>query len=418
MLKEKFENNPMDILLLDPDKNSLEGLNNLLTNRGFKTIATQEFRVAMELLIMNNPKVVITEIMKPGSEGIEILRALRRIRTDSVIIIHTNKVVKDSGYEKRFGLVFDFLHKPANQEILMDSVQKALEFYSIKLSKLNYNDNFDETIKEQLEWLIWKEQKSQGYKQAFGKSIIETIVHSIFQGMGVGSMIPLIDLLELGLKEEGEYSKVKTKIVKSLIKNAHPLRTIKEKLDYILKVFDKEFKREVVPGQAIKNYVLNSLEAVEKLREIKNHKVRVENLDFPFSIYSNVELLELSIRELLTNAFKYSTDNSTIYITKSSSQDTFSIIILNSILMMKRGITGVPPEFEYEIFEPFFKINHIYDERFYEEELGFGVGLSVIQTNINKIGGKVHVYEILDHVTSSEPQRKVAAELVFPIIKN
>lgn len=412
-----FENNSLDVLILEPDQKLANGICELYTKQGYKTLVTYEFRVAMELLIMNNPKVVVTEIMKPGSEGIEILRALRRIRTDSVIIIHTDKVIKDSGYEKRFGLVFEFLQKPVRDQVLIDTVKKAIEFYSVKLAKLNYIDNFDESVKQQLEWLLWKEQKSQSYKQAFGKSIIETIVHSIFQGMGVGSMIPLIDLLEIGVKEEGEYSKVKTKLIKSLIKNAHPLRTIKEKLDFILKVFDKEFTREVISGSDIKYYVLNALESVEPLREIKGHKVRVENLDFSQSIYSNIELLELSVRELLTNAFKYSPDNSTIYITKNVSLEGFSIVILNSILMMKRGVSGVPPEFEYEVFEPFFKINHIYDERFYEEELGFGVGLSVVQTNVNKVGGKIHIYEILDHVTSDEPQRKIAAELMFPIAK-
>ncbi|MBP9888476.1 MAG: sensor histidine kinase [Leptospiraceae bacterium] len=112
-------------------------------------------------------------------------------------------------------------------------------------------------------------------------------------------------------------------------------------------------------------------------------------------------------------AYKYSPDNSNIFIMKGYSADGLSILIMNSISKVTRGVRGIPSEFENEIFEPFFRINKIYDERFFLEELGFGIGLSVIQKGITSLDGNVFVYEVNDHVTSLEPEKKIVSELIL-----
>lgn len=88
-------------------------------------------------------------------------------------------------------------------------------------------------------------------------------------------------------------------------------------------------------------------------------------------------------------------------------------VLLNSISKVTRGVRGIPSEFESEIFEPFFRINKIYDERFYLEELGFGIRLSVIPKGITSLDGNVFVYEVNDHVTSLEPEKKIVSELIL-----
>lgn len=121
------------------------------------------------------------------------------------------------------------------------------------------------------------------------------------------------------------------------------------------------------------------------------------------------------MRELLTNAFKYSPEEAEIQISRFYSPTGLSIVVVNPAAKVSRGINGIPPELEYEIFEPFFKINHIYDERYYKEELGFGIGLSYLQSSITRLGGNIHVNEVLDHL-SIPPAKKIVAEIIFPFV--
>lgn len=157
---------------------------------------------AMESLIYYSPKVVITELIRSEERGVEFLWALRRIRSESIIIIHSDKTNVNEEYKKKLGLIFAFLKKPAEKDELILTIRRALEFYEFKKKSMNYSVGSEEKMKEQLEWLIWKEQRVLNSKSSFGKTIIETIVHSIFQGMGVGSLVSLIDLMEMTMKED------------------------------------------------------------------------------------------------------------------------------------------------------------------------------------------------------------------------
>jgi signal transduction histidine kinase len=408
----------MDILIIDEDQAVLFELKTFFTSKGYSVITASLFSRGLEYIILHNPKVVITEIIKNGSqEGIEVLRTLRRIKSGSVFIILTNKTQTDPSYIKSLGLIFEYIKKPAPLIHLLETIQKAIQFNK-ELTESFHSLTKDETfLKDQLEWLLWKEQRNANSKNLFGKVIIETIVHSIFQGMGVGGIVSLIELIEMSKKDEGDYTKIKTKQLNSLIKNVEPIKVIKEKLDNVVRIFDLQFEKEMIDGNGMNRIIHESVLSVEPLRIIKDHKIKIAPIEIKSKVVGNADLLSMAIRELLTNAFKYSSEKTELHISCFKHDDGVSFIIMNSILPVQNGITGIPPELEYEIFEPFFKINHNYDERFYREEIGFGIGLSVIKHSITKIGGDIHLREIMDHVTSATPTKKILAELILPYHK-
>ncbi|MEM7183442.1 MAG: ATP-binding protein [Spirochaetota bacterium] len=134
----------------------------------------------------------------------------------------------------------------------------------------------------------------------------------------------------------------------------------------------------------------------------------------PCTVVGNTDFLDLAFREVLVNACKYSPENSTINIYSYVRESYISILFMNSILQYTRGVSGVPMEMEHEVFEPFFRINNVYDERFLSEEFGLGLGLTIVRDGIHKLGGRIYLYEVNDNVTNDiSVQRKVITELIL-----
>jgi DNA-binding response OmpR family regulator len=403
----------LDVLYIDKDLHSLKTIKELIETEKMSFMGVTIKSQAMEIIIMKNPAVIIVDTQNIDL-GNDLFKALRKIGVESQVLIYTENVSEDISYKQQIGLVFALIKKSEGTNLLLNWTKKAIETYqkfhelSTKISSEN------EVYKKEIEWLIWKQRKEQNNKYSLGKTILETMTHSIFQGMGMGAAVSTIDLIDFSKKEEGDFFKVKKPLLQNLVKNTKPMKLIKERLDKMIEILDTQFEKELLPSNTVYSILSESIQNTESFRMIKNQTISLEEFPASKNLMSNAEFLGLAFRELLTNAYKYSPENSRIYITKGFFQGGISFLFINSISKVTKGIQGIPPELENEIFEPFFRINRIYDERFYQEELGFGTGLSVISRGLHSLGGKLFVYEGIDYVTSREPEKKVIAEMILP----
>ncbi len=412
MTKMEDYSESIDILIIDKNPTLLKNYKTLFEENKYKTITADNNSLAMEIVIMSNPEVIIIDIDSTGI-GNDLLRGLRKIGVESQIIVHSEKNTVDVEYKRQTGLIFTFIKKGEGFERLLSAVTNAKETYH-KIHSINDKiRKEDATYKRDLEWFIWQQRKNHNSKYSLGKTIIETLSHSIFQGMGMGAALSTIDLMEMSKKQDGDSYKIKANLMTSLVKNAEYMRLIKERLDNMIYLLDKEYEKERITAKRVMEIIKDSIAKTENFRKIKNQHIIHSSFTHEEDIYGNAELLGLSFRELLINAYKYSPDNSNIFIMKGFSSNGLSLLIMNSISKVTRGVRGIPSEYENEIFEPFFRINRIYDERFFLEELGFGVGLSVIQKGITALDGNIFVYEVNDHVTALDPEKKIVAELVL-----
>lgn len=409
--------NHRDLLIVDLDKNRLVVEKGIFENHNLSVETSNNLAEAMKLLYIHSPKVLILDIVSQEIDIINMVRMVTKVHENSVIILRTNYEGKQIDFITKNGLVFSKIPKDTRIETLLTEINAAIKYYNESQKKLNYSDLSKDWLKEELEWLLWKEERTQNSQSTYGRKIIETIVHSIFQGLGVGGLLTLVDIMEMERKDEGDFARVKARTLDSVIKNSESIRVIKEKLDKVIHVFDVTYEKETIEGKDLKNIIKTCIKDIEPFSSIKKHSIFLDKITAEHDFYGNKKLIELSIKELLTNAFKYSPEECTIYLSVMHTPDDITIVITNPILPTPGGVSGIPKELEHKIFEPFFKINNIYDDRFFEEDLGFGVGLAVVQKGITSLGGKVHVYETTDHVTEKKPVRKIIAELGFPKIK-
>ncbi|MCE9500341.1 MAG: response regulator, partial [Leptospira sp.] len=219
------------ILCIDPDQDVLDQLEKSLTLNSFQVITAKSPGEGMEMMVKFSPEVIITEIIFPELEGPQFLRVLRRINHSAAIIVHTRDTNFD--IDKQCGSCFEKIKKPVLLHELIAIVRKAFAF----TKNLNIVDELElessQRMKNQLEWLIWKERSKLTSKISLGKAMIHNIKHSISQGMGVGSLVTQIEMLDLGKKKDENCYKVAAGSFDFLIKASSEVRDWIDHLDRI-----------------------------------------------------------------------------------------------------------------------------------------------------------------------------------------
>ena len=403
------------ILCLDPDNTVLKHLAELFTANGFRVLTANDLGKALELALRERPAVVFTEIRFPDVDATSILQSFRRLDKDVVTIIYTEQEERRVSRDRRLDHVFEFVVKPASASKLIGHTKRALAFRREKMLLKRFVEESRERIKQQLEWLLWVEQQHVEDRKKFSKSIVDSIKHSITQGNGVGSLITYIEMLQIDKKphtEEGKYI-VSAAMIDGLMESSGTVRNWLDDMDGVARNLAKKYESEIMSSRQIDTVVKEVISSLDQFRTIKNHTITFDDIDFNKPIVTNSLVLQRATRELLTNAFKFSPENSTIKVGYNRTSNSLSILISNEISRLSGGIVGIPSDLENKIFEPFFRLNNVMDDRFNNEMYGMGTGLTIIQHAINQVSGRIYIYE--SHDPDANDKKTITSEMIFPI---
>lgn len=405
--------NQPTVLCLDPDQSVTDYLSGIISQRGFNVITAHNLGEALELMVRHHPQIIISELQFTDTDGLTVLRSMRKIDNNPVFIVHTSSS-KDSKIS--LGMIFEYIQKPVQENELIIHLENAMTYLKKKKGFINFGSSIEGKLNQQLEWLIWKERQKLSQKVRVSQSIINSINHSIRQGLGVGSIITQAEMISLDSKlENGRYS-VSKGVMDLLFLSAKTIRAWIKHLDDLSEVFDEKYEMEVLEPDELKQIILGVVQSLNAVKDIKNHTVITENIDFPRALLSNKKVLRMALTEIMINAFQFSPENTFVHLSKYKTENSYSIILLNDILPMEGAVSGVPEEYEQEIFEPFVKLNNIYDERYQDRSFGLGVGLSVIQNALIQTGGQIYLHEVQDHSNAKDfTKRRVLTEINLPI---
>ncbi len=120
------------ILVVDDDAVSLGVLDDLLTMNGFRVMMAEEGRQAMEIFSASRPDLVITDIRMPNMDGLEVLREVRKLDDIVPVVLVTGHGDLENALRALRRGAYDFLLKPINPEILINTVQKGLDHYRLR----------------------------------------------------------------------------------------------------------------------------------------------------------------------------------------------------------------------------------------------------------------------------------------------
>src|SRR5579859_7730508 len=115
------------VLVVDDDQANLESVARIVEREGLATLTAPSGQEALELLRRPEVCVVITDLMMPGMDGQELLKAARAIRPDVEVVLMTAYGTVETAVAAMKDGAYDFITKPLKRHSLVKVVEKALE---------------------------------------------------------------------------------------------------------------------------------------------------------------------------------------------------------------------------------------------------------------------------------------------------
>ena len=120
------------LLLVDDEARFVETLSKRLTARGFDVEGALGGPQALELLEARPFDVVLLDVWMPGMDGLEVLKAIRRLHPSvKVILVSGNASINAAIEGMRLGAV-DYLLKPVEIDDILVKVEDAFEKKTIE----------------------------------------------------------------------------------------------------------------------------------------------------------------------------------------------------------------------------------------------------------------------------------------------
>jgi two-component system, NtrC family, response regulator HydG len=122
---------PTTILVVDDDRANLDSVARIFQREGLETLTASNGTEALELLRRPEVSVMVTDLMMPGMDGQELLKASRTIRPDVEVVLMTAYGTVETAVAAMKDGAYDFITKPLKRHSLVKSVQKALERHEL-----------------------------------------------------------------------------------------------------------------------------------------------------------------------------------------------------------------------------------------------------------------------------------------------
>jgi len=115
------------ILIVEDDPRVGESIRLLLKKRGYETLLASNGKEALPLFRQEMVDLVITDLLMPKMDGIELLEAVKSLRPETeVIVISAQGTIEKAVQAMKLG-AFDFIEKPINPRVISLVVERALE---------------------------------------------------------------------------------------------------------------------------------------------------------------------------------------------------------------------------------------------------------------------------------------------------
>jgi EAL domain-containing protein (putative c-di-GMP-specific phosphodiesterase class I) len=121
----------MRVLLVDDDDALRSTLSELLHDLDFDVDEAPRASDALKLLASTRYDVVLSDIQMPGMDGIEFLRALRRIDLDLPIVLMTGAPSVESAIEAVEYGAFRYLRKPVSAAVIEETLRRAARYHTL-----------------------------------------------------------------------------------------------------------------------------------------------------------------------------------------------------------------------------------------------------------------------------------------------
>jgi DNA-binding NtrC family response regulator len=136
------------ILVVDDEKNTREGLKQMLSGLDYDVSVAENGKQAIEILQKEHPEIVLTDLRMPEMDGMGLLHEIKRLRPETIVIVLTAYGTVESAVQAIKAGAYYYLTKPINFDELELIVKKAFHQKTIEEENVNLRE---ELIRERHE---------------------------------------------------------------------------------------------------------------------------------------------------------------------------------------------------------------------------------------------------------------------------
>ena len=278
------------LLVVDDVQTNVLLLKTLLGKEGYGILVANNGQEALEVIRNENPDLILLDVMMPGMDGFEVAERLKseEFRCEIPIIFltaldDTQSIV--NGFKLGVG---DFISKPFRKEELMVRIKHQLSLVAARRIIEEKNEELRKTIagRDKMYSVIAHDLRSP---MASMKMLLNTIMMIVEKD----KIDPdIFDMLEMSNKTSEEVFSLLDNLLKWTKSQLGKLTVIPQKLD--------------ISGLA--DGVVEVMNSVAEVKHIKLIRTDHES----FFVYVDIEMIKSILRNLISNAVKFSNPDSEI----------------------------------------------------------------------------------------------------------
>ena len=156
---ETHEANLLNLLIVDDERSMRESCREVAQSLGFNTRVADSPEHAFHALDTIPVDVVLLDLRLPGSSGLDVLREIRRLRPETLVIVMTGFATVQSAVQAMKLGAYDYITKPFN----FDELRLVLERVTSHLRLTSENRLLREQLKSKHGlWLAGRPRSGDG----------------------------------------------------------------------------------------------------------------------------------------------------------------------------------------------------------------------------------------------------------------
>lgn len=412
------------ILIVDDDRVSRRVIGNWIQKMEYTYEAASDAAQALALLKENRFDILLTDQEMPGMKGSELIEIVHKEYPETICVVQSayrdvDAIVRALNEHK----AFYYLFKPFTEEQLRSALDRAYDTQAAQRQTRILQEGEQRFFRMVMETFDWKDSLRKSSSQNLAADMINQLNIGFFQGSGLGALISTLSLLFSSMKvDEGEQQAVVPLEICEMIQEQYSSTIhVVESLNKAQSVL-MDSTENLVPVDTARLFeLLDEVRAeMYPMLRIKNQRICMGALPprpSSSSIAAHEESLRMIFSELLINAMKYSMDRANIYVLFAEKEGHVVIKILNPVRnegTHSRVVQGID---ETLVFEPFYRLDSVVDERYSREEFSFGLGLTIVRRVMDQHRAGVFIYTVANHLNTAAEQDNCVT-LRFPLIQS
>jgi CheY-like chemotaxis protein len=163
-----------DILIVDDEQVVIDAVVKICSSEGYAIDSAIDAKEALQKFAKNNYKLIICDIMMPGTDGFGFLNELSKRKISSPVIMTTGYSTVENAVKSLYTGAIDFIPKPFTSDELINSVLRGMKYLEIQKSLKNYKRDTSE--------IIYVPCPSKYYRLGYSSWVVEENLGSVLIG--------------------------------------------------------------------------------------------------------------------------------------------------------------------------------------------------------------------------------------------